>query len=113
MAKVGETPPGQGRPRRPPRRRPTRPSSRRVRGRPDADDVEFEIDFDDEPVAADDRPPTKSAPPAAETRRPSPGPRTQEGRKAAAAPEPVATEPDMADEAIADFLLDIKLDDEE
>ncbi len=74
---------------------------------PDTDDVEFEIDFDDEPdtsATAASSAKSDSAPlDAKKSRASSPEPE----------PEPVTAAPDMADEAIADFLLDIKLDDEE
>jgi pSer/pThr/pTyr-binding forkhead associated (FHA) protein len=66
------------------------------------DDEEFEIDFDDEPEA-----------PAAAS------PDTPAAAKPGAEPEPTATlptskaAPEMADEAVADFLMGIDLDDED
>jgi pSer/pThr/pTyr-binding forkhead associated (FHA) protein len=60
-------------------------------------DDEFEIAFDDEPV---------TAPPASAPTKPLPAAKT-------AAAESQTPELPAADEAIADFLLDIKLDDEE
>jgi pSer/pThr/pTyr-binding forkhead associated (FHA) protein len=84
---------------------------------PAGDDEQFEIEFDLEPEAdqafaldTDDDPPTQVSPP-----------RTAETPAAAAAPE--AEQPadnrkfpsgdkKMEDEAVADFLLDLKLDDE-
>lgn len=70
------------------------------------DDEEFEIDFDDEPTAA-------PGPATAATSAPTPVP--PEPKKAPAAPAAASapSEPALADEAIADFLLDIKLDDDE
>jgi predicted component of type VI protein secretion system len=97
------------------------------------DDEEFEIDFDDEPAAADaalnddaieidiedeflpvdddlaplpaepkPAPPAPAAPPADPRKAPAPG------------PKPAAAEAsEFADEAVADFLLDIKLDDDD
>lgn len=59
---------------------------------------EFEIAFDDEPVAAPA--PTKPAPQPVKAKSPAAKKVTQQ-------------EPQVADEAIADFLLDIKLDDED
>jgi len=69
---------------------------------PPAGDEEFEIDFDDLPEPA----PAKAPEPAPAK---APEPAAKSKPKPAAAPAPAA---DDADEAIADFLLDIKLDDE-
>lgn len=92
-------------------------------------DDEFEIDFDDEPAADDDAladdaieididdeltqtpayNPTAGVPPQPRKEAPAEAPKPK-------APEPQpepAAEAEMADEAIADFLLDIKLDDDE
>lgn len=75
------------------------------------DDDEFEIDFDDEPIEAAPTPApaqavaTPEAAPPTET-TPSPKKKTPE-------PAPAAAEPELADEAIADFLLDIKIDEDD
>jgi len=97
----------------------------------DGDDEEdFEIDFDDlEPeiaatAATEDSPaaaalaaaPAGAAPPkpAAAPPKPAAAPPKAAGPKPAAAhADPAAPLPDDADEAIADFLLDIKLDEDE
>jgi predicted component of type VI protein secretion system len=87
-----------------------------------ADDEEFEIDFDDEPEVSADiedaielalsgdhgpAPEPKTEPPAAAM---APEPKKPPEPQPAPAPEPAA---EGADEAIADFLLDIKIDEEE
>jgi pSer/pThr/pTyr-binding forkhead associated (FHA) protein len=70
-----------------------------------ASDDEFEIEFDDEPES-----PTAVA--TAQLDEPAPAAAAAPANKPAAAAEPKSEEA-MADEAVADFLLDIKLDDEE
>ena len=97
------------------------------------DDEEFEIDFDDEPAAADaalnddaieidieddflpvddDLVPLPAEPKPAS---PLPQPPPAETKKAPAPePKPAGAEPsEFADEAVADFLLDIKLDEDD
>ena len=69
---------------------------------PGAASDEFEIDFDDEPMPA---PEEKTVAVKPDAKPPAPA-------KAAAAELPTTDEP-IADDAIADFLLDLKLDDEE
>jgi predicted component of type VI protein secretion system len=72
----------------------------------DSGDEEFEIDFDDEPSVE-----TLPAP------KPEPAPAKTEPTKQVTSAATNRTEPEPlpqeADEAIADFLLDIKLDDDE
>lgn len=91
---------------------------------PDADeDVDFQIDFDEEtPEAMDTPAPVAEVKPAKAAATPEPVKSTPEpakkapaepAKKAASEPTPVPAAPDMADEAIADFLLDIKLDEDE
>ena len=79
-------------------------------------DDDFVIDFDDEPsdVAGPEDLEIEATPgtPAAAA-APEPSPAAAPPPKKAAAPEPVVAEPALADEAIADFLLDIKLDEDE
>ena len=72
---------------------------------PGAASDEFEIDFDDQPEPASEEKTVAVKPPA----KPNPAPAPA---KAAAAELPPADEP-APDDAIADFLLDLKLDDEE
>jgi pSer/pThr/pTyr-binding forkhead associated (FHA) protein len=69
---------------------------------------EFEIAFDDEPVAPLE--PANPAPQPSKAQSPAPKKVASAPKKVASATEP---EPQVADEAIADFLLDIKLDDED
>ena len=83
-----------------------------------ADDGDFldAIALDDEPVAAAAAP--ASPPPPAPAAKAPPAPPANVKAKAktpdpAPAEKPADVAPDMADEAIADFLLDIKLDDDE
>jgi predicted component of type VI protein secretion system len=75
----------------------------------DDNEEEFEIDFDDEPEA-----PTQTEAPAAAAA----GPKKEAPaapKKTEPAPDPglVIAEPESADEAIADFLLDFKIDDDD
>ncbi|HEV3120919.1 MAG TPA: FHA domain-containing protein [Isosphaeraceae bacterium] len=74
------------------------------------DDVEFEIDFDeegDQDTAITSTPPAiTSAPPAAAAPSKKPDAAPQKGK---AAPQPA----EMGDEAVADFLLNIDLDEED
>jgi len=99
----------------------------------EVDDEEFEIDFDDEPataatvdhskrapaddadfldaIAMDDEPAAPSQAPAAKP--PTPAPAKAKAPEPATAAKEADIAPDMADEAIADFLLDIKLDEDE
>jgi len=74
------------------------------------DDDEFEIDFDDEPVEA-----AATPAPAKAAAAPEPAPPAEETapKKKAPEPAPEPAEAALADEAIADFLLDIKLDEDE
>lgn len=89
-----------------------------------SDEEEFEIDFDDEPATADaalngdeieidlgdDLAPLDPEPSTAKPAKEKPA----EPKKAPPPPEPAATNAsEGADEAVADFLLDIKLDDED
>ena len=85
----------------------------------DGDDQEFDIDFDDETVASDVKTPAPT--PAAGTKSPAPSkaaaPKTEPTpapkAKAKAKAEEPAAEPDAADDAIADFLMGIQLDDDD
>ena len=78
---------------------------------------EFEIDFDDEPASVSQAP--ASPPPAPAPPPPAPLPVSQgDGNRKAPAPVKVQTKaaeavPEVADEAIADFLLDLKIDEDE
>jgi predicted component of type VI protein secretion system len=67
------------------------------------DDDEFEIDFDDEPEPAAPAAPAPAPAPAAAVKPAGPAPK----------PMPMPVEAAEADEAIADFLLDIKIDEDE
>jgi pSer/pThr/pTyr-binding forkhead associated (FHA) protein len=102
VARVGEAPPA-----RPPVKSTETAVAEAVSVEDDvAEEFEIDFDFDDMPaaedVAADTPPPKPKAPAAEKPKAPAAG--------KAKAPEP---EIQVADEAIADFLLDIKLDDEE
>ncbi len=117
VAKVGVAPPVNAAP----PKSPTAADTAVVRSVPveGTDDVEFEIDFDENAVPGDDfdlmelpASPTEIAKSPSPKKEPAKE-KEKEKAKAPAAPEPVTAEPDVADEAIADFLLDIKLDDEE
>jgi pSer/pThr/pTyr-binding forkhead associated (FHA) protein len=125
VAKVGEAPPVKGVPGK-------KPSDTAVVDAVpvDASDDEFEIDFDDEPgvevslaedaipIDIDDEPATAPAPaPAAASpsSKKTAEPEKTSGSKKPSAPSPAPVEPEAhaAEEAIADFLLDIKIDDED
>ena len=80
----------------------------------DSSEDEFEIDFDEEPakpvVQAVTRPPVEMPPPRPISAAPAAAPKPL---APALEPEPVADgTPAMADDAIADFLLNIKLEDD-
>ena len=106
VAKVGETPPETTTP----TSGPSAADTAVVHAVPvaDSDDVDFDIDFDDEPVHADA--PDLLDMPLAPVREAKPAAPATKKEKSPAVPSPAT---DSADEAIADFLLDIKLDDEE
>ena len=98
---------------------------------PDSGEDEFEIDFDDEPasisqpVAAAPKTTPISPPPRTTPTQPAPTPpstpsvaKSDGNRKAPESPKvPVpqthVAVPEVADEAIADFLLDLKIDEDE
>ncbi len=75
---------------------------------PGAASDEFEIDFDDDLLANDDEKTVAVKPDA----KPAAPAKPAAAAKAVEADLPTAEEP-IADDAIADFLLDLKLDDEE
>lgn len=92
------------------------------------DDDEFEIEFDDDPVAPEevevdfefDDEPAKPAAPAAKAPPAAAKPEPPKPAAAKPAPEvkptedfPALKENEVADDAIADFLMDIKIDDED
>jgi pSer/pThr/pTyr-binding forkhead associated (FHA) protein len=79
------------------------------------DDEEFDIDFDDEPEAEPE--PAPESEPAESGSAPAPPPAARAGSKGepkakTAEPEP-APHADLADEAVADFLLGIELDEDD
>lgn len=89
-----------------------------------APEDDFEIDFDDEPsieiepdapIELDDEPATTVPPPRVTTPAPAAKAAPAPATKVATTPSPSlpADSPEAADEAIADFLLDIKLDEED
>lgn len=84
---------------------------------PASGEDEFEIDFDDEPASISQ--PVAPAPKPAPTPPPSPSIAKSDGnRKAPESPKPPVAQaapavPEVADEAIADFLLDLKIDEDE
>jgi len=77
----------------------------------DPDDEEFEIDFDDEPIPVASVEPAVPEPPRASEAKPAAEPKKE--KEKAKEPAAAGADPNLAGEAIADFLLDIKLDDEE
>lgn len=84
---------------------------------PASGEDEFEIDFDDEPASISQ--PVAPAPKPAPTPQPTPSVAKSDGNRKAPespkAPVPQAPPavPEVADEAIADFLLDLKIDEDE
>jgi pSer/pThr/pTyr-binding forkhead associated (FHA) protein len=79
---------------------------------PGAASDEFEIDFDDEPVADPEEKTVAIKPAAKPTLSPSPSAAKPAAGAPAAAAVPESSEP-IADDAIADFLLDLKIDEDE
>jgi predicted component of type VI protein secretion system len=75
------------------------------------EDDEFEIEFDEEPAAAE---PAKPEPAKPEPAKPAAAKQAEPAPKAPEpAPAAAAATSELADDAIADFLLDIKFDEEQ
>jgi predicted component of type VI protein secretion system len=82
---------------------------------PGAASDEFEIDFDDDLTATSDENTVAISPPNKPAQAAAPAPAAKPAAPAAkpVAGELPATEEPIADDAIADFLLDLKIDDDE